>query len=78
MLQQSCYFWWMGFLQQFHLVISYKKGIKNNFVDISKRPSINPSIVLQHGSLFHENYIELYVGDAYFKGVYETLIPVLK
>ena len=45
-------------MQQFHLVIRYKKGIESKFVDMLSRPSINASIVLQHNSLAHENYIE--------------------
>ena len=28
-LQQSCHCRWMGFIQQFHLVIKYKKGVSN-------------------------------------------------
>jgi hypothetical protein len=63
----------MGFLQQFHLVIRYKKGIQNKVVDMLSRPSVNASIVLQHSSLAHESYIEQYAKDAYFKDVYETL-----
>ena len=32
-LQQSRHFRWMGFLQQFHLVIKYTKGIHNKVAD---------------------------------------------
>jgi hypothetical protein len=73
-LQQSHHFWWMGFLQQFHLVIRYKKGIQNKVVDMLSRPFVNASIVLQHSSLSHESYIEQYARDEDFKDVYETLI----
>jgi hypothetical protein len=72
-LQQSRHFRWMGFLQQFHLVIRYKKGIQNKVVDMLSRPSINASIVLQHNSLAHESYVEQYARDEDFKDVYETL-----
>jgi hypothetical protein len=37
-LQQARHFIWMGFLQQFHLAIRYKKGIFNKFVDMLSRP----------------------------------------
>ena len=33
-LQQARHFKWMGFLQTFHLVIRYKKGIYNKVVDM--------------------------------------------
>ena len=57
-LQQYRHFRWMGFLQQFHLVIKYKKGISNKVVDMLSRPSLNASIILQNSSLAHESYIE--------------------
>ena len=40
------HFRWMGFLQQFHLVINYKKGIQNKFADMLSRPPISASIVI--------------------------------
>ena len=46
-LQQSRHFRWMGFLQQFHLVIRYKKGIQNKVADMLSRPSINSYIVIK-------------------------------
>jgi hypothetical protein len=72
-LQQSRHFRWMGFLQQFHLVIKYKKGVNNKVVDMLSRPPINASIVLQNDSLAHDNYVEQYARDEDFKDVYERL-----
>lgn len=37
-LQQVRHYKWMGFLQQFHLVIKCKKGTTNKFVDFLSRP----------------------------------------
>jgi hypothetical protein len=37
-LQQSRHYRWMGFLQQFHLVIKYKKGTSNKVVYMLSRP----------------------------------------
>jgi hypothetical protein len=63
-LQQSRHYRWMGFLQQFHLVIKYKKGTGNKVVDILSRPHIVASIIedfkevyekLTHGAQV-ENY----------------------
>ena len=45
-LQQSRHFRWMGFLQQFHLVIKYKKGTQNKIADMLSRPPIVASVVI--------------------------------
>ena len=63
----------MGFLQQFHLVIKYKKEINNKVVDMLSRPSLNASIILQNSSLAHESYIEQYARDSDFMDVYDSL-----
>ena len=63
----------MGFLQQFHLVIRYKKGIYNKVVDMLSRPIISASIILKHNSILHESYVEKYVLDDDFKDLYATL-----
>ena len=47
-LQQARHFGWMGFLQQFHLVIRYKKGIYNKVADMISRPIISASVILKH------------------------------
>jgi hypothetical protein len=72
-LQQSRHFRWMGFLQQFHLVIRYKKGIHNKVVDMLSRPPSTIATILKHNSITHESYIEQYVEDKDFKEVYATL-----
>ena len=63
----------MGFLQQFHLVIKYKKGIYNKVVDIISRPIVNSSILLKHNSSLHESWIEQYAYDNEFQDVYARL-----
>jgi hypothetical protein len=63
----------MGFLQQFHLVIRYKKGIFNKVVDMLSRPIISASVILKHSPIMHESYVEQYALDTDFKEVYETL-----
>ena len=60
-LQQSKHFKWMGFLQQFHLIIKYKKGTQNKITNMLSRPpitTINTSIILQQSLLAHDRYIE--------------------
>ena len=63
----------MGFLQQFHLVIRYKKGIHNKVADMLSRPIISASILLKNDSIVHESYIEQYASDEDFKEVYANL-----
>jgi hypothetical protein len=63
----------MGFLQQFHLVIRYKKGIYNKVVDMLSRPIVSASIILKHNSTMHKIYVEQYALDVAFKEVYATM-----
>ena len=56
-LQKPRHFRWMGFLQQFHLVIGYKKGIYNKVVDMLSRPIISATTLLKHNYVFHESYV---------------------
>ena len=65
----------MGFLQQFHLVIKYKKGIQNMVADMLSRPWVSASIILKHSSLAHESFIEQYATHEDFMDAYETLTP---
>jgi hypothetical protein len=63
----------MGFLQQFHLVIRYNKGIFNKVTDMLSRPIISASVIIKQSSIMHESYVEQYALDTDFKEVYETL-----
>jgi hypothetical protein len=63
----------MGFLQQFHLLIKYKKGTSNKVADMLSRPPIASSIIFKNTSLSHDSYVEKYAIDEYFKDVYEKL-----
>jgi hypothetical protein len=63
----------MGFLQQFHLVIKYKKGTSNKVANMLSRPPIVASIVLKNTSLSYDSYVEKYAIDADFKEVYAKL-----
>ena len=73
-LQQTRNYKWMGFLQQFHLVIKYKKGNTNKLADIlSKPPTSNITALgtLMHIQPFtHDTYREAYSKDEDFKKVY--------
>ena len=54
-LHKSRHFIWMGFLQQFYLIIKYKKGIQNKVADTLFRPPINAYIVIQQSPLVHSS-----------------------
>jgi hypothetical protein len=71
--QQSRNYRWICFLQQFHLVIKYKKGTSNKVDDMLSRPPIVASIVLNNTSLSHDRYVEQYSIDEDFKEVYVKL-----
>jgi hypothetical protein len=63
----------MVFLQPFHLVIRYKKGIYNKIVDILSRPIVSASVILKNNSSIKESYAEQYALDVDFKEVHETV-----
>jgi hypothetical protein len=60
----------MGFLQQFHLVIKYKKDIHNKVADMFSRLMINASTILRYNPLSHESCVEQYTRVHDFKYVY--------
>jgi hypothetical protein len=64
----------MGFLQQFHLIIKYKKGSTNKLVDMLSRPptsKITTLGTLMHMEPFtHDAYKEAYIEDEDFKEVF--------
>ena len=72
-LQQPRHVRWMGFLQHFHLVIRYKKGIFNKVVDMLSKPIISSSTLLKNYSILNESYIERYASDVDFQDVYASL-----
>jgi hypothetical protein len=72
-LQQSRHYRWMGFIQQFHLVIKYNKGTSNKVDNMLYRPPIDASIILNNTSLSHDRYVVQYSIDEDFKEVYEKL-----
>jgi hypothetical protein len=63
----------MGFLQQFHFVIKYKKGIYNKVVDMLSRPIVSALVICKNNSTMHESYVEQYALDADFKEVYANM-----
>jgi hypothetical protein len=67
----------MGFLQQFHLVIKYKKGSTNNLVDMLSRPptsKITTLLTLMDMDPFIlDAYKEAYTSGGDFKEVFQQL-----
>jgi hypothetical protein len=63
---------WMTYLQQFNLVIMYKKGAQNKLADMLSRPpvtSICLSIVMEVQPSMHDDYKQLYAEDSDFSEV---------
>ena len=63
----------MGFLQQFHLVIRFKKGIYNMVVDMIFGPIVSAAHLLKKIYVLHEIYVEKYAFDNDFQDVYAKL-----
>jgi hypothetical protein len=67
----------MGFLQQFHLVIKYKKGNTNKLTNMLSRPltsKITTFGTLMHMDPFtHDAYIEAYPEGENFNEVFQQL-----
>jgi hypothetical protein len=76
-LQQTRHYKWMGFLQQFHLIIKYKKGNTNKLENMLSRPptsKITTLGTLMHMEPFtHDAYKEAYTKDEDFKEVFQQL-----
>jgi hypothetical protein len=56
-IQQCRHYRWIGFLQQFHFLIKYKKGTNKKVDDMIYRPPIVASIFLKNASLSHDSYV---------------------
>ena len=63
----------MRFLQKFHLVIGYKKGIYNKVFDMLSRPIFIVATLLKNNYVLHEIYIEQYASNNDFQDVYASL-----
>ncbi len=60
----------MSFLLLFHSVKRYKKGIRENFVDVLSRPIVCITIFLKHHFVLHESYVKQ---NTYFQDVHSSL-----
>jgi hypothetical protein len=76
-MQQVRHYKWLGFLQQFHLLIKYKKGVMNRLANMLSRPPLKKiatiGMIMQLEPFTHELLSEYYEGDEDFRGVYKKL-----
>lgn len=75
-LQQAHHMKWMTYLQQFNIVIKYKKGVHNKLVDMLSRPPITTlcfSVFMQVQPSCHDDYADEYMKDPDFKRAIEDL-----
>ena len=66
-VQETRHFKWASYLQQFHLVIKYKKGVNNKVADCLSHA---PTLLLQNFSITHFGFQDLaskYPDDLDFK-----------
>ncbi|KAH9291640.1 hypothetical protein KI387_043172, partial [Taxus chinensis] len=76
-LQQARHYKWMGFPQQFHLIIKYKKGVTNKLADMLSRPpflSAMGTLTLLEPFLC-EAYQEGYEQDPNFAEIFQQKPP---
>lgn len=66
-LQQAHHMKWMTYLQQFNLVIKYKKGVNKKLADMLSRPPITTLfcllVFMQIQPSCHDEYIDEYNND---------------
>jgi hypothetical protein len=76
-MQQVRHYKWLGFLQQFHLLIKYKKGAMNKLANMLSWPPLKKiaivGVIMQLEPFTHDLLSEDYEGDEYFRGVYKQL-----
>jgi hypothetical protein len=74
-MQQVRHYKWLGFLQQFHLLIKYKKGVTNKLVDMLSQPPLKKiaivGMLMQLEPFTHDLLSEYYQRDEDFKGIYQ-------
>ena len=63
---------WDAYLQQFHLVIKYKKGATNRMVDLLSRPPPQLKILSVHCASY-EDWKPLYAFDPFFSTIWTSL-----
>eukprot|EP01018_Ginkgo_biloba_P034534 Gb_39692 [translate_table: standard] len=65
---------WVTYLQQFNIVIKYKKGVKNRIVDFLSRPPISTlSSFVQLDKFDFADFKELYKDDKDFSYIYSAM-----
>ncbi|GJY15488.1 transposable element [Tanacetum coccineum] len=75
-LQQARHMKWMTYLQQFNIVIKYKKGSRNKLDDMLSRPPVAMlclSVFMQVQPSSHDEYASEYANDLDFIHVIEDL-----
>lgn len=73
-LQQTRHLKWMGYLQQYQLVIKYKKGTTNKLADfLSRPPSKIVAVVMQVEPARFNSYKDLHRNEDDFKKHFDTV-----
>ena len=77
-MKQVRHYKWLGFLQQFNLLIKYKKGVVNNLTDMLSRPPLEKiaavGIIMHLEPFTHDLMSEDYEAVGDFRGVYKQLM----
>ena len=66
-IQEQRHLKWASYIQQFHLVIKYKKGSSNKMADFLSRPPTTSLEILEVRCASFDNWKEQYVIDPDFQ-----------
>ena len=72
-IQEQRHLKWASYIQQFHLLIRYKKGTTNRMADLLSRPPTTVLPILQVRCATYETCKEQYQIDPDFKNIWNAM-----
>ncbi len=72
-IQEQRHLKWASYIQQFHLVIKYKKGTSNKMVDLLSRPPAPVLHILEVRCAAYDAWKDMYATDPVFGEIWEAL-----
>ena len=72
-IQEQGHLKWASYIQQFHLVIKYKKGTSNKMADLLSRPPAQVLHILEVRCATYDAWKDMYATDLAFGEIWEAL-----
>jgi len=73
-IQEQRHLKWASYIQQFHLVIKYKKGSTNQMAHLLSRPPIRVMQILVIRCATYDSWKDKYPTDPYFGPIWNALL----